>query len=207
MNLVTLSCVDPTIGLSNRAKYFAIVTGSIDLNTHNVYLRWAHRGRYEAPDQVRLIAQHFREWRPIGVGIEETFWQVSLIQDLRRYHPDVIVFPINRRKQGNADTGARAMGLAARYEQGKIFHPERLDANGNDTGVGEWLDAFEDELLSFTGIPGRDDYSDQVSAWTDVVNELTKLAAPYAAKQRQPRYYGFGWDNEGAPDVLVGAGA
>ncbi|MCR4341040.1 MAG: hypothetical protein NUW01_14255 [Gemmatimonadaceae bacterium] len=205
MNLVTISCVDPTIGLTNRAKYFAIVTGSIDLDTHAIYLRWAHRGRYEAPDQVRLIAEHFREWRPIGIGIEETFWQVSLIQDLRRFHPDVITFPINRRKQGNADTGARAMGLAARYEQGRIFHPDRVDARGNDTGVDAWLTPFEDELLAFTGQKGRDDYTDQVSAWTDVVDALSALAAPYAARQREPVYSSFGWDVTAPADIAVGA--
>lgn len=203
MNIVTLTCVDPTIGLTQRAKYFALITGSIDLETHNVYLRWAYRDRLEAPDQVKLIADHFREWRPLGVGIESTFWQLSLIQDLRRYHPDVIVFDIDRRTQGNKDTGARAMGLAARYEMGKIFHPARLDRYGKDTGVSEWLDPFEEELFAFTGEKGRDDYTDQVSAWTDVVDQLTKLAAPYEARQQEPQYSDFAYETGDEYDVAV----
>lgn len=205
MQLITISCVDPTIGLSERAKYFVIATGSMDLVTKNIYLRHVLRGRFEAPDQPRVITRAYLDWRPLYVGIEETFWQTSLIQYLRRQGV-VPTRRIDRRKQHNADTGTRAMALAVRYHDGQILHPARVDRHGRDTGVASWLDPFEQELLAFTGVKGRDEYSDQVSAWTDVVKELTDLAADRMQLGVKPTYRPFVWDPNEEDEREYGAG-
>ena len=195
--IVTLSAVDPSIALSQRGKFLVIATGSMDIDAAGrpIYLRDIVRGRFEAPKQIEVITDHYLKWRDqnhLGVGIEETFWQTSLLQYLREAGV-VPIFPINRRKQGGADTGTRAMLLASRYEQQQIHHP---------TTNPPWLAAFEDELLAFTGEKGRDEYTDQVSAWCDVVSEFTKLLATrYARAQEPPRYGRFSYD-----DGLWGAG-
>lgn len=198
MRLITISCVDPQLGSTGRSKYFAIATGSMDLVTKNIYLRHIVRGRFDAPEQPKVITREYLDFRPLYVGIESIFWQTSLIQYLRR-ESLVPTRPIDRRKQHNADTGVRAMALAARYEMGAVFHPARADRQGRDTGVSAWLDPFEEELLAFTGEKGRDEYSDQVSAWADVVKELTDYAAALWRhdEPRPPVHHGFSYDAVG----------
>lgn len=196
MSLVTVSCVDPTIGLSKRAKYFVICTGSMDLNTRRIYLRDVVRGRFEAPEQPKVITRVYQDWQPLFVGIEETMWQTSLIQYLRR-EGVVPTKPIDRRKQHNANTGVRAMALAARYEAGMVYHPSDPKPS--------WLDAFEKELLAFTGDDSRDEYTDQVSAWADVVQELVSIGSYYNQQRTEPQYGEFSWEAPSAYELdLVG---
>lgn len=191
-----VACLDAAYGQSSRADYSAICVGALDTDPPppkrlgDIHLLEAWRGRVPLQDLPREVERMYRRWGPEYVGIENTLWQSALIETMRRLGT-VPFREIDRRKARNPDKKTRAGKLAFHYSEGRIFHPTRTDANS------AWLDAFEDELLSFTGEPGRDEHDDFVDSWVDVVDSLTLVNA-YG--DTQPIYHGFSFDAGMTPE-------
>jgi phage terminase large subunit-like protein len=95
-----------------------------------------------------MVEGAWRKWKPSWIGIEKTTASLSLLTEAQRR--GVVVRPLSPDKS----KGARAETAAALYEAGRIYHPR-------DDG-GDWLDVWEDELLSFP-VAAHDDTVDVTS--------------------------------------------
>lgn len=181
--------VDAAYGKSKRSDSTAIVTGARDMSASfpKIHLLDAWKGRLALDEIPDAILTKYLEWAPESVGIENTLWQASLIRTMRM-QGNVPFYEIDRRKQKNADKQTRAGALAFHYSEGHIFHPDDNPP---------WLEAFEKELLAFTGIPGRDEHDDYVDAFVDVVDRLT-LTRDRQDDDQEPQELPSSWDADEA---------
>ncbi len=151
-DLRTRQFVDLATSLKAEADYFVVTTVGID-NAQNLFILNVTRRRVPGPEQVPLLEEEFRTWRPERIMIEAVGYQLATVQSA--IAKGLPAFPIARTR---GDKTERANYAAVRYEQGAIFHPR--------TAI--WLREFEDELISFPR--GRhDDMTDTVS---DAANSL-----------------------------------
>lgn len=160
-----ITCCDAAYGESARADYTVFATGARDMSspTPKVHLLDIWRNRVPIEEIPNVAAMLYSKWEPEFIGFENTLWQSSIIRALR-LRGDIPFREIDRRKARNPDKKTRAGNLAFHYQEHHIVHP---------TPAPPWLPDFEQELLSFTGDPGRDDHDDQVDAWVDCVDFLT----------------------------------
>jgi len=134
---------DPAISTKETADYFVLQTWAVTPES-DLLLLDNIRTRIEGPDQVDLIVNNYYKWKPAYVGIEKVAYQTALIQMVLRKG-----IPI-RELEPDKDKWARAQPLAARYENGKVYH----------LSGAEWLNDFENELLMFP----NGTHDDQVDA-------------------------------------------
>jgi len=151
-DLRTRQFVDLATSLKAEADYFVVTTVGVD-NAQNLFILNVTRRRVPGPEQVPLLEDEFRTWRPERIMIEAVGYQLATIQSaVARALP---VFEI---KRGRGDKVERANYAAVRYEQGAIFHPR----------TAMWLREFEDELISFP----RGRHDDMVDTVSDAANSL-----------------------------------
>lgn len=151
------SAADLALSLKKRADYFVIATVGLDTSTGKVHVLDIFRDRVEAPDQPRILEQHYAKWRLRGlpyVCVEKVGFQTSVIQYLRRR--GLCAF---KAIDTRVDKETRAMSLAVRYQDGQVVHPP----------AAPWLDDYEAELLSFP----NGEHDDMVDAVCYAVDELT----------------------------------
>jgi hypothetical protein len=73
--------VDPAIGTSAYADYFAHVTIGVT-EDKDILVLWAIKDRIDFPTQIRLITEQYLAWAPKNIGIEITVYQRALKQQL-----------------------------------------------------------------------------------------------------------------------------
>ena len=103
-----------------------------------VYLRDMIRGRWEWPDQERIMTQTMLAEPRTRHGVEKALHGIAAVQALlrRRELAGIELRGINV----EGDKLSRSLALAARAEQGKVVLVR-----------GAWIPAFIDELTAFTG--------------------------------------------------------
>ncbi len=96
------------------------------------------------------------------IGVESVGYQQTIIDELQR----TTMLPV-RAVKPSADKITRATPLAAKYEQGLVYHPRNA----------AWLKTYEDELISFpVGL-----HDDQIDAVVYAMHMLTEMVYSYAA--------------------------
>lgn len=129
--LQCVMAVDLAISEREGADYTAIVVMSRD-NAGRIWLRHAERMRTSFRGAVQRIEALCAIWRPRLVAVEAVQYQVAVVQELLR----TTTLPV-RGVKPDRDKVARFQPLAARYEQGLVFHAPTLPPE------------FEQELLAF----------------------------------------------------------
>lgn len=114
-----------------------------------LYIRDMIRGRYEWPDQRRIIVQTMQAEPDVVHGIEEALHGLAAVQDLQR-DPSIAHVAMQGIRV-ERDKLQRAMPWAARAERGSVALVR-----------GAWIPAFLDEVTMFPDVP-HDDQVDAVS--------------------------------------------
>jgi len=161
---------DLAASVKTTADYTASVAMAMDRDG-TVYLRDMIRGRWEWPDQERIIVQTMLAEPGIRHGIEKALHGIAAVQTLLR-RADLAAVPI----QGidvDKDKLTRALPLAARAEQGKVALVR-----------GAWIGAFLDELAGFDGLgKTHDDQVDAASGGLALISrplEVTYMPSVYS---------------------------
>lgn len=128
---------DLAASTKTTADYTASVAVALDADG-TLYLRDMIRGRWEWPDQERVLVTTMLSEPMVQHGIEKALHGIAAVQALvrRRELANIVVRGIGV----DTDKLTRALPLAARAEQGKVALVR-----------GEWVAAFLDELSAFTG--------------------------------------------------------
>jgi predicted phage terminase large subunit-like protein len=135
--------VDLAISVKDTADYSAIVAMSREPRSGRIYVIGAYRFRAPFNEILKQITMAATRYKPVAIGIENNQFQTAVVQELLRT-TQLPVQGLHRDK----DKLTSFMPLAARYEQGMVYHGEGLPPE------------FQDELLSFTG--GPDDMHDDL---------------------------------------------
>lgn len=125
-----------------------------------VYFRDMIRGRWEWPDQEKIMVQTMLAERDVVHGIEKALHGIAAVQSLLRRRE--LVGVSIRGIDVDRDKLARALPLSARAEQGKVA----LVAGG-------WVPAFLDELVMFSGDGSTHD--DQVDAASGALAMISSM--------------------------------
>lgn len=140
--------VDLASSTKERADYTAYVITAQD-GLGNFYVVEAGRAKI-AGGHAKWIDKVVHGFgHPISIiYIENVQFQSTLVSQLREEFPHLPV----KSKDADADKGTRAEAVAAKYEDGKIFHLKTLPVE------------FEDELITFdpVGKKGHDDWVDSL---------------------------------------------
>lgn len=129
--LRTVMAVDLAISTKDTADWTAAVVLSLTTDGR-IIVRAAERTRASFHDVLQFIRNMAHRWTPSAIAIESVQFQAAVVQELLR-HTDLPV----RGVKPEHDKITRFQPVAARYEQGLIYHSEGLPQY------------FEDELLSF----------------------------------------------------------
>lgn len=142
--------VDLAISTNQGSDYTACVAIQRD-DRGAVYILEAVRARASFEESLQLIESFSRQHRAVAVVVENVAYQKAMVEQLARRTTLPVRTPDGALvRQGKL---LRFAPLEARYEQGLVYHGER---------VPRW---FEDELLSFPAGP-HDDAVDALSyAW------------------------------------------
>ena len=139
---------DLAASVKQSADYTASVTCALAPDG-NLYIRDMVRGKWEWPDQEKIITQTCLTERETVHGIEKALHGLAALQTLTR-RPELAHIAI-RGIDVDRDKLSRALPLSARAEQGKVWLVR-----------GNWIPAFLDELTAFSG-DGKT-HDDQVDA-------------------------------------------
>jgi hypothetical protein len=161
--------IDPAIGYSDTAAYFALVVLGIDFN-NKIVIADIVRGQFGFPAQKRLIAQKYYYWRPRHVIVESNAYQVALVQGMLEDYPDIpIVRYYTSGQRLPPEVGIPSMDVY--FEQGRVRIPR-----GNADSI-EKTDTLIEELHHW----GIHDYSDTAMAlwfgFQRIVDKLEQLGA------------------------------
>jgi len=144
--------VDLAISTDSDADFTAIVALSRDRGG-NIYVLGAYRFRGTFNKILEQITMSATRYKPIAIAIENNQFQTAVVQELLR----TTKLPV-RGVRSDKDKYTAFLPLAARYEQGLIYHGEGLPPY------------FADEIVSFTG--AKDDHDDMVDALRIAFNAL-----------------------------------
>jgi predicted phage terminase large subunit-like protein len=140
-----IQTVDLATSLKEKADYFVIGTFAITQSKDIIVLD-IYRERCEGPEQKIIIKNLYERFKPAYIGIESVQYQVALAQDLQHEG-----YPV-KKLISKEDKWSRALGIATRYQAGKVYHPIQSS----------WLNDFEEELLLFP-VGEHDDQVDVIS--------------------------------------------
>lgn len=135
--------VDLAISMKENADYTAIVTLGVDELTGYVWIVDVERRRVGFRDALAFIKEKAARWKPESIAIEAVQYQAAVVEELLRSTD----LPI-RRASPDKDKLTRAQGLITRYENGLVWHDERLPQY------------FTNELLAFGPDAEHDDMVD-----------------------------------------------
>lgn len=138
--------VDLAITKNDKSDFTAIVVMQKD-NDGNIFIIDVERRKLSFNEIINFINEKAEKYKPIKIGIEKVQFQTAVIQEMIRTSNYNIVG-----MKPDADKVTRFGGLAKRYEQGLIYHSNKLPQY------------FEHELLNFTGNSKLDDHDDMVDA-------------------------------------------
>lgn len=182
--------VDPAIGKDARADYFVVAAVGLEVPVQKGNLRMHTldivRGRWEAPDQPKIVIGAWQKWHPYRIAVESIFYQSALIQYLIRSRPDIRWEKL--KPQG--DKAIRLDALAYHYKEGHLFHPP----HGPTEPL--WLREYEEELCGVGWLAGKalHKHDDQADAVCIAVNLLTLSALQHT--QSTPLWHSFTVDGD-----------
>lgn len=128
--------IDPAISLNDRADRFALAVLGIERDNSTVYVLKIIAGRYQFPDQLDLIAEQHRIWKPELIGIEAQAYQAALAQATIRLQGLPPVIPM----MAQGKKSERILSMAPLFKIGKV----RVRQTENDF-IDEWLN-YDSEL-------------------------------------------------------------
>lgn len=129
---------DLAASTKTSADYTASIAAAL-AQDGTLYLRDLVRGRWEWPDQERVIVQTIMaDGHGVEQGIEKALHGIAAVQSLLR-RPELARVSL-RGIDVDKDKLTRALPLAARAEQGKVALVH-----------GQWIADFLDELCAFSG--------------------------------------------------------
>lgn len=137
--------VDPAASLKDWADYFVIATMGAD-NKGRLFLLDILRQRLEGPDQVPMIKQQYDYWHPYAIGVEKVAYQLTLVQYALRQGLPILQL------ERYGDKMSRHLTLAARYQNGSIYHRMEMP----------WLADYEVEIVRLPK-GAHDDQADAVA--------------------------------------------
>lgn len=147
-DLMIFGTFDPAFTRGKRSDYTALgIWGVTPHQPAHMLLLHGYRVRVDSVEHAPMIEAAWRAFKPAWLGIEKTSASLTLLTESQRR--GVVVRPLIADKS----KGARAETAAALYEAGRIWHPRE---------GGDWLDAWEDELLTFP-VGAHDDAVDCTS--------------------------------------------
>jgi predicted phage terminase large subunit-like protein len=130
---------------------------AVGLHEGTLYVRDMIRGRWEWPDQRRIIVQTMKAEPGTRHGIEEAMHGIAAVQELRRL-PELAGTAL-RGVRPEKDKLSRALPWSQRAADGKVVLVR-----------GPWVGAFLDEVCMFDGSgKGHDDQVDTVSGGVAMV--------------------------------------
>lgn len=145
---------DLAASIKSSADYTASAAVALD-HDGTLYIRDVIRGRWEWPDQRRLIVETMRAEPDVVHGIEEALHGLAAVQELQR-EPSIAHVALQGIRV-DRDKLQRAMPWAARAER-----------RGVALVRGAWIPAWLDEVTMFPGAP-HDDQVDAVSGAVGMV--------------------------------------
>jgi predicted phage terminase large subunit-like protein len=147
--------VDLAISQRETADYTVICTWAVT-KENDLLLVDRLRDRLDNPEQQKSIASTYLKYMPNFIKVENTAYQLALIQQLRKQGFPVIEFrPVK-------DKVSRASTASVYYEGGKVYHPSKAN----------WITEWEEELMLFPN--GRnDDQVDNCSMACDTIVSAT----------------------------------
>lgn len=158
---------DLAASTKTTADYTASVAGAFG-DDGTLYLRDMIRGKWEWPDQERILVQTMLAEPDVVHGIEKALHGIAAVQALQR-RQELIGISF-RGIDVDKDKLTRALPLGSRAEQGKVVLVR-----------GPWIPAFLDELVAFAGDgSGHDDQVDAASGVVRMLMELAGEAGPLA---------------------------
>lgn len=134
-DLRVFATFDPAYTRGKKSDFTAAgVWGITPHDPSLMVLLEGHRVRVQHVDHVPMIEGIVRRWNPTYVGVEKINATLGLLTDLQRRGLVVKSMNPDRSKE------ARAEAAAPLFEAGRVYHPKE---------GGDWLDHWEDELLTF----------------------------------------------------------
>jgi hypothetical protein len=113
--------VDPAIGYSDTAKFFALVVLGINFR-NEIVVADIVRGQYNFVSQKRIIAQKYYYWKPRHVIVESNAYQKALAEGMQEDYPDIPIKPYYTSGQKlPPDIGVPAMDVY--FETGRFRIP------------------------------------------------------------------------------------
>ena len=161
--------VDPAASEKLTADYTVISAWAVTPRQELLWLD-CHRARMEVPDIVPKIAELAQRHEAGFVGIEDSGFQIAVIQEARRRPSMPEVVALKTEGKGKL---VRATVAINRVQSGTVWFPL----------AAPWLEDVEAELLRFTGDEKQD-------AHDDVVDTLA-YAAQILARHQDNRRQGF----------------
>jgi len=154
---------DLAASVRTSADYTASVAMAMGADG-TVYLRDMIRGRWEWPDQKKILMSTMLAEPAVEHGIEKALHGIAAVQDLLRERELARV--AFRGIDVDRDKYARALPLSRRAEEGKVALVS-----------GPWIPAFISELCVFTGSDdaGHDDQVDAASGCLSMLAEPTAV--------------------------------
>lgn len=180
-----LMVVDPAASKRAGSDPSCIAIGLLEPRTRKVYVTDIIRRRFTGPELEDFIYNRFsRVSGIVAVGVETIGYQMTLMQNLKRWHPDLplMELPYRSRRQTtrssrglDRDKVNRALALQVKLNNGEILLPAwEGKARDNHTPLFEGV-SIEDELISFQADMGHK--HDEVM---DVLAFLGALAETYS---------------------------
>ncbi|MDR4483810.1 MAG: terminase family protein [Nitrospirales bacterium] len=140
-----LGTMDLAVSEEAEADFTVVSVFAVTEFNEIIWLECAET-KIQGPDQPKLAWDMYNKWQMDYMGVEDTGYQLSLVQDLMREGMAV------KRIRAERNKIATAITASVRYENGKIFHPYQA----------HWLVGAESQLISFPNA-GHDDIKDTVS--------------------------------------------
>lgn len=159
--LYTFAFIDPAISTEDHADYTGIAVVSVDHNT-NWYLRHASRQRLNPTQIVHKCFDLHREYKLMGLGIEDVAYQKALLymlnEEMQRRQ---MILPAKGINKGNRTTKEmHIMSLIPLFEWGRFW-------------LTHGCDDFERELLQFPRA-SHDDIVDACASLQQIIFYPTK---------------------------------
>ena len=150
--------VDLAISLKASADYTVIGVFDVTENGEIIVVEIL-RERMDAPTIQETAENMYTRFNLDFLLSEKVQWQEALIHYLRRKGLAVKAY------MPKGDKASRARAASIRYEAGMVFHPKSAP----------WFEAFETELVMFTGDDKQDPHDDQVDVISMACNQVGKI--------------------------------
>lgn len=142
---------DLAISGSETSDYTVSIVFALSKNNEIMILE-VTRQRFTGANHLKLLKAINDKWKPLQIGIETTQYQLALLQSALRLGLPAVELKADK------DKVSRALNIAAFVDSGRVYFKRNA----------EWLDEFENELLTFP----KGKHDDQVDAFSYIVRFL-----------------------------------